>query len=69
MKLASFFVIWLCSLFILFVGLDRAQNTKGFEMQLKNEPVETFGLKRKAKQCARPQFLQQVKQSSLVHFL
>ena len=42
MKLASFFVIWLCSLFILFVGLDRAQNTKGFEMQLKNEPVETF---------------------------
>ena len=28
-KLASFFVICFCSLFLLFVGLDRAQTTKG----------------------------------------
>ena len=38
-KLAKFF---LCSLFLLFVGLDRPQNTKGIEMQMTNSPVETL---------------------------
>ena len=33
---ASFFVIGFCSLFPLFVGLDRAQNTKGFQMHMNN---------------------------------
>ena len=33
---ASFFVIDFCSLFPLFVGLDRAQNTKGFQMHMNN---------------------------------
>ena len=36
MKLASFFVIYFCSLFLLFVGLDRSQNTKGIEMHTNN---------------------------------
>ena len=35
-KLASFFYICFCSLFLLFVGLDRAQNTKGIEIQMSN---------------------------------
>ena len=39
MKLASFLNLLLvvfCSLFILFKGLGRVQNTKGFEMQMNN---------------------------------
>ena len=36
MKLASFFVICFCSLFLLFFGLDRAQNTTGIETQINN---------------------------------
>ena len=36
MKLAQFFVIGFCSLFPLFVGLDRAQNTKGIQMHMNN---------------------------------
>ena len=32
-KLASLFVIYLCSLFCLLVGLHRAQNTRNIEMQ------------------------------------
>ena len=36
MKLACFFVIYFCSLFLLFVGLDRSQNTKGIEMYTSN---------------------------------
>ena len=35
-KLASFFIIYFCSLSILLVGLDPAQNTKGVEMQMNN---------------------------------
>ena len=27
----------------MFVGLDRAQNTEGIEMQMNNQPEETFG--------------------------
>ena len=33
---ASFFVIGFCSLFSLFVGLDRAQNTKGIQIHMNN---------------------------------
>ena len=40
-------------LFILFVGLDHAQYTKGIEMQVNSEQVATFGFIRKTKQCAR----------------
>ena len=58
MKLASFFVICFCSLFLLFVDIDRAQNTKAFEMQMNNQPVETFGLARKTRRCARTRFVQ-----------
>ena len=36
MKLASSFVMCFCSLYLLFIGLDRAQNTKGIEMQTNN---------------------------------
>ena len=36
MKLAQFFVIGFCSLFPLFVGLGRAQNTKGIQMHMNN---------------------------------
>ena len=46
------------SLSLLFVGLDRAQNTKGTELHMNNQPVETFGLTRKIKQCARSRFVQ-----------
>ena len=35
MNSASFFVIFFCSLFLLFDGLDRAQNTKGIHMKIK----------------------------------
>ena len=35
-KLASFFVIYFCSLFLLFVGLECSQNTKGIEMHTNN---------------------------------
>ena len=35
-KLASFFVIYFCSFFLLFFGLDRSQNTKGTEMHTNN---------------------------------
>ena len=34
MKLGQFFVISFCSLFLLFVGPDRAQNTKDVEMHM-----------------------------------
>ena len=44
MKLASFFVIYFCSLFLLFVGLDRSQNTKGIETHTNNQPVAKCGL-------------------------
>ena len=44
MKLASFFVLHFCSLFLLLVGLDRSQNTKGIEMNTNNKPVAKCGL-------------------------
>ena len=36
MKLDSFFVVCFCSPFLLFVGLDPAQNTKGIDMHISN---------------------------------
>ena len=36
MRLASFFDIFLCSLFLLLAGFDCAQNTKGVGMQINN---------------------------------
>ena len=45
---------------VLFVGLDRAQNTKYIEMQMRNtEARRSFGVTRKTKQCARSHFVQQ----------
>ena len=59
MKLGSFFVIGFCSLSLLFVGLDPAQNTKGIQMHIINEPIETFcRLIHWAKQCAWSWFVQ-----------
>ena len=57
MKLAGLFVIGFCFLFLLLVGLDHAQNTKGIEMPKNNLPVETFGFTRKTKQCTRSRFV------------
>ena len=54
MKLASFFAYFF-ALYLLFVDIDPAQNTKGVE--LNNSPVETFGLTRKPKPCARSRFV------------
>ena len=53
MKLGQFLCVCFCSLFLLFVGLDRAQNTDGIEMEMINKPVETSGLTGKTKQGAR----------------
>ena len=58
LKPTSFFAIFVCSLFLLFVDLDHVQNTKCIEAQMNNSPVETFGFARKAKQCARSRFVQ-----------
>ena len=33
---AGFFVTWFCSLPLLVIGLDYAQNTKGIEMHMNN---------------------------------
>ena len=57
-KLASFFATCFCSPSLLFVGLYRAQNTKGIEMQMNNKPIETFEFTRKTKLCARSRFVQ-----------
>ena len=45
-------------LFSLFVGLNPAQNTKGIDMHISNEPVKAFWLTRKTKQCAGSRFAQ-----------
>ena len=36
MNLATFFVVCFCSASLLFVGLDRAQNTEGIEIHMYN---------------------------------
>ena len=53
-----YFIYFFCFLFLLFVGLDRAQNTKDNEMHKNNWPVEMFGGTRKTKQCAGSRFVQ-----------
>ena len=58
MKLSQFLVIGFCSLFLLFVCLDRAQNTKGIQMHMNNEPVKRFGLRHWTKRCASSRFVQ-----------
>ena len=57
-KLVCFISICFSSLLFLVIGLDRAQNTKGIEIQTNNLPVETFGFTRKTQQCARLRFVQ-----------
>ena len=52
------FLLCFCSLFPLFVDLDRAQSTKTVEMRLNNQTVETLGLTRKTNQCALSPFVQ-----------
>ena len=52
-KFACFIVLYFCSLFILFVGLDRAQTAKGIiEMQMKNfNTRRSISTHTKMKQC------------------
>ena len=45
-----------CSLFPLFIGLDRAQNTKGIEMHTNNLSVETFGFTHETDSCIQDLF-------------
>ena len=56
-KLGSFFIIF-CSLFPLFVGLDRAQNTQKvlYYLPTKNQQKH-LGSRAQKKQCARSRFV------------
>ena len=42
MNMQSLFVIFFCSLFLLFVALDPKQNIKGIEIHMNNEPVSNY---------------------------
>ena len=58
MRLVKFFVKCFCSLFLLIVGLDPAQSTKGIQMRIDNSPVRIFGQIHWTKQCAGSRFVQ-----------
>ena len=57
MKLTSFFIVRFCSLSLLFVGLDCAQNTKGIAKEQQTSGNINFGLTRKTRQCTELQIL------------